>query len=567
VNKKRTYKRNALTQLFFVIGIIIVLNILASTFFTRLDLTDDKRFTLADSTKDMLRNLKDQVFVKVYLKGDFPSGFKRLATSTQEMLDEFKVYAGDKIQYEFIDPVTGKSEKELNDVIKEMEQKGLEPTNVQNRASDQYSQQIVIPGAVVNYRGKETAVNLLENTPGTEAQDALNNSIAHLEYNFSKAIRQLSFIVKPRIGIIRGQGELDNFQMGDLLDALSDYYEPEFLQLQNMVSIPKNVKELIIAKPTQAFTDKDKFKIDQYIMNGGRVLWLVEALNAELDSVIAKRSFVTTDYPLNLDDQLFRYGVRVNPDLLLDLQCNPVPLMVSMEEQKPQFKLFPCFYFPVLTPASDHPIVKNIDAVQTQFASSIDTVALKTVKKTVLLQSSDKSRIVFTPWMVDFRDLRNRPEMSDYTKKPQIAAVLLEGTFPSVFQNRLTEQMQAVLKDSLKQPFKDQSVATKMIVISDGDIAANEYSSQGEPMALGYYRFTGEYFSNKTFMLNCIDYLAGFPQLLDTRSKTIKLRLLDSAKIKTSQMQWQLVNMLVPLGLLLIFGLIFNVIRYRRFAA
>jgi gliding-associated putative ABC transporter substrate-binding component GldG len=549
-----------------VIGILIAINVLSSSFFGRVDLTDDKRFTLTDSTKALLKNLKDVVFVKVYLKGDFPAGFKRLASSTKEMLDEFKVYAGDKIQYEFIDPVTGKSEKELNDVLKEMAQKGLEPTNVQNRASDEYSQKIVIPGAVVNYGSKEVSVNLLENTPGTGAQSALNNSIAHLEYNFSKAINELAFIAKPKIGFIRGQGEMEDYQLEDLLTSLADFYDPEFLQLQNIVSIPKNIKTIIIAKPTQTFSDKDKFKIDQYIMNGGRVLWMIEPLNAEIDSVIAKRSFVTVDYPLELDDQLFRYGVRINPDLLLDLQCNPVPLMVSIEAQQPQFKLFPCFYFPVFTPASNHPIVRNIDAVESKFASTIDTLALKSVKKTILLHSSDKSRIVFTPWMVDFRDLRNRPNTEEYKTKPQIGAVLLEGEFPSVFQNRLTTEMQEVLKDSLKQPFKEESVPTKMIVISDGDIAANDFTSRGEPLALGYYQYTDEYFSNRNFMLNSIDYLSGFPQLLDTRSKTIKLRLLDDAKVKESKVAWQLINLLAPLGLLLIFGLIFNIIRYRKFA-
>jgi gliding-associated putative ABC transporter substrate-binding component GldG len=211
-----------------VIGILIALNVLSSSFFGRVDLTDDKRFTLTDSTKTLLKNLKDVVFVKVYLKGDFPAGFKRLASSTKEMLDEFKVYAGDKIQYEFIDPVTGKSEKELNDVLKEMAQKGLEPTNVQNRASDEYSQKIVIPGAVVNYGSKEVSVNLLENTPGTGAQSALNNSIAHLEYNFSKAINELAFIAKPKIGFIRGHGEMQDYQMEDLLTSLADFYDPEF---------------------------------------------------------------------------------------------------------------------------------------------------------------------------------------------------------------------------------------------------------------------------------------------------------------------------------------------------
>lgn len=566
MNKKRTYRQQALTRLVIVIGILIALNVLSSSYFTRVDLTADRRYTLTDSTKALLRNLKDVVFVKVYLKGDFPAGFQRLATSTKEMLDEFKVYGGEKIQYEFNDVITGKSEKELRDVVKEMSQKGLAPTNVQNRGGDEYSQQIVIPGALVTFGSREAPVNLLENTPGTGAQTALNNSIAHLEYNLTRSIRQLTQITKPRIGIIRGHGEMEDERLVDFLSSMADFYDPQFITLSDVVSIPDNIRTILIIRPQQTFSDKDKFKIDQYVMNGGTVLWLVDALNAGMDSVVAKRSFIALDYPLNLDDQLFRYGARINPDLLLDLQCNPVPLLTSMEGQQPKFTLFPCFYFPVLTPVGSHPIVRNIDAVATQFAGTIDTVALSSVKKIPLLVSSKNSRIVFTPWMVDFRDLRNRPNENEYRAKQQMGAVLLEGVFPSLFQNRLTPEMQAVLQDSLKQPFKAQSAPTKMIVISDGDMAANEFNAQGQPLALGFYRYTGEYFGNKTFLMNCVDYLAGFPELINTRSKTIMLRLLDEAKVKAGRTTWMWINLAAPIGALLLFGLVFNVIRYQKFA-
>lgn len=566
MNKKRTYRQQALTRLVIVIGILIALNVLSSSYFTRVDLTADRRYTLTDSTKALLRNLKDVVFVKVYLKGDFPAGFQRLATSTKEMLDEFKVYGGEKIQYEFNDVITGKSEKELRDVVKEMSQKGLAPTNVQNRGGDEYSQQIVIPGALVTFGSREAPVNLLENTPGTGAQTALNNSIAHLEYNLTRSIRQLTQITKPRIGIIRGHGEMEDERLVDFLSSMADFYDPQFITLSDVVSIPDNIRTILIIRPQQTFSDKDKFKIDQYVMNGGTVLWLVDALNAGMDSVVAKRSFIALDYPLNLDDQLFRYGARINPDLLLDLQCNPVPLLTSMEGQQPKFTLFPCFYFPVLTPVGSHPIVRNIDAVATQFAGTIDTVALSSVKKIPLLVSSKNSRIVFTPWMVDFRDLRNRPNENEYRAKQQMGAVLLEGVFPSLFQNRLTPEMQAVLQDSLKQPFKAQSAPTKMIVISDGDMVANEFNAQGQPLALGFYRYTGEYFGNKTFLMNCVDYLAGFPELINTRSKTIMLRLLDEAKVKAGRTTWMWINLAAPIGALLLFGLVFNVIRYQKFA-
>lgn len=565
MNSRKKYKRQALTQLSMVIGIVIALNVLSSALFTRLDLTSDKRFTLTDSTRALLRKIDDVVFVKVYLHGDFPAGFKRLSKGTRELLDEFKVYGGDRIQYEFEDPLKGKDDQELRELLQDFAKKGFEPTNVQNNAGDEYSEKIIIPGAMINYKGRQVAVNLLENTPGIGAQEALNNSIAHLEDKFAQAIESMAMIRKPKIGFVRGHGELGNLATADLTTALSTFYDLETVYTDSVLAIGKEFNALIIAKPTKAFSEQEKYKIDQYLMHGGKIVWLVEALNAELDTIVAKRSLLTIDYPLNLEDQLFRYGVRINPGLILDLQCNPVPLLVSYEGSKPKFNLFPCYYFPVFTPVGNHPITEKIAAITSQFASSIDTLAVKGVKKTVLLASGNFSRIVFNPWMVDFKELKTRPDESLYTKKNLIAAVILEGTFPSVFTNRIPPEMMAMLSDSLRMPFKASSSATAMIVIADGDIARNDVNSQGQPQPLGYYRFTGEYFGNKDFLQNSIDYLTGYTQHIDTRSKTVKLRLLDTTKVKTEKTYWQLFNTVLPIGLLVSFGLIFNFIRIRKF--
>lgn len=565
MNSRKKYKRQALTQLSMVIGIVIALNVLSSALFTRLDLTSDKRFTLTDSTRALLRKIDDVVFVKVYLHGDFPAGFKRLSKGTRELLDEFKVYGGDRIQYEFEDPLKGKDDQELRELLQDFAKKGFEPTNVQNNAGDEYSEKIIIPGAMINYKGRQVAVNLLENTPGIGAQEALNNSIAHLEDKFAQAIESMAMIRKPKIGFVRGHGELGNLATADLTTALSTFYDLETVYTDSVLAIGKEFNALIIAKPTKAFSEQEKYKIDQYLMHGGKIVWLVEALNAELDTIVAKRSLLTIDYPLNLEDQLFRYGVRINPGLILDLQCNPVPLLVSYEGSKPKFNLFPCNYFPVFTPVGNHPITEKIAAITSQFASSIDTLAVKGVKKKILLASGNFSRIVFNPWMVDFKELKTRPDESLYTKKNLIAAVILEGTFPSVFTNRIPPEMMAMLSDSLRMPFKASSSATAMIVIADGDIARNDVNSQGQPQPLGYYRFTGEYFGNKDFLLNSIDYLTGYTQHIDTRSKTVKLRLLDTTKVKTEKTYWQLFNTVLPIGLLVSFGLIFNFIRIRKF--
>ncbi|MBA3647556.1 MAG: gliding motility-associated ABC transporter substrate-binding protein GldG [Chitinophagales bacterium] len=563
---RRSHKQQAFAQLFILIGIIILLNILLSSFFKRIDLTADKRFTLSDSSIKLLNDLKDVVFVKVYLKGEMPPGFQRLSTATMELLDEFKAYGGNRIQYQFIDPVYGKSESEITAVLKDFSRKGLMPTNVQQNAGDQYSEKIVVPGAIIYFNGKETPVQLLETNPNEGAQTSLNNSIAHLEHNFSQGIQKLSLIQLTKIGFIQGHGEIKDSRLGDLLNSISGFYQWQWIDLAATVNISSEFTTVIIAKPTQKFSEKDKYKLDQYIMQGGKVLWMIEPLNADIDSLMHKSSFITLDFPLNLDDQLFRYGVRINPDLIMDLQCNPVPLLVNYESQKPNFKLFPCFYFPVFTPDNNHLIVQNTNGISARFVSSIDTVAAKGIKKTVLLHSSGNSRNVFTPWLVDFADLKNRPDPKKYNRKNLPSAVLLEGIFPSIFINRFTPEALKLMDDSLKKPFKSTSEPTKMIVISDGDIGTNEVNKEGTPMPLGYDRYTGEYFDNKTFLLNCIDYLCGYTQHINTRIKTVTLRLLDTSKVREQKVQWQLTNTILPVALISVFGLIFNFIRRRKYA-
>ncbi|HYV94163.1 MAG TPA: gliding motility-associated ABC transporter substrate-binding protein GldG [Chitinophagales bacterium] len=568
MTNKRTYKQQALTQLLIVLAIIATLNVLSSSFFLRMDITEDKRFTLTDSTKKLLHNLKDVVFVKVYLTGDMPPDYKRLSLATKEFLDEMKVYGKDKIQYKFEDPTKGKSREEKEKIYQELSEKGLQPTIATKNSDDPYATNVVVPGAIIYFKGKEFPVSLVYTINGRSSQPSLNNSIAQLENTFSEAIEQLSLIRKSKIGFIRGQGELPDYNIADFVSALSFFYNPEWIDVENEVRISKDYSTLIIAKPTTTFSEKDKFKIDQYIMNGGKVLWLIDVLNAEFDSLARRGSMLTYDYPLNLDDQLFRYGVRINPDLIMDLQCSPIPVPAKTYGGKQQYQYIPFTYFPILSPnaAANNPIGGNVDAVQAKFVNSIDTLALKTLKKTVLLKSSGKSRIVFTPWLIDLRELQNEPNISEFNKKNQIAAVLLEGTFPSVFQNRVTKEMETLLRDSLKQPFNAESVTTKMIVISDGDIIRNGVNQQGIPFSLGYYPITGDYFGNKNFLLNCVDYLAGYSQHITTRSKTIGLRLLDEPKIKESKLKWQLINIFAPLGALLIFGFIFNFIRIRKFA-
>ncbi len=568
--KRKSNKQSILFRLLVVIGIIVLLNLLASRLFFRADLTSDKRFTLSRNTKVMLRDLKDNVFVKVYLIGDMPAGFKRLANSTRDLLDEMKIYAGDKLQYQFEDPLEGKTEKEKNDILKEMAENGLEPTNVTVKAEDAYSQKLIIPAAVVYFHsGIGVPVNLLNNESGMKSQNALNNSEAQLEYKFSSAIQTQLSPIKTRITFLRGHGEKDLGYLYDFIKTLTVFYEADTLMLERVIDVKKKADVLVIVQPTKSFNEQDKFKLDQFVMNGGKILWMIDALNASLDSLAQKPSMLALDYQLNLDDQLFTYGVRLNPGLLMDLVCNPVPLMVQSNnpaDNQPQFKLFPCTFFPVLTPDVVHHITYGIDAVSTIFPSTLDTVATGGIKKTVLLHSSKYSKLVFSPYMVDMRELRKQPEVNTFSKKNYPVAVLLEGKFKSLYQNRMTDELQAVLRDSLKTPFKELSDENKMIVIADGDMASNDFGKNNEPYSLGYYKYTSDYFNNKNFLLNCIDYLTNNLNNIETRGKQVKLRLLDAQKVKSEKTFWQSINIGIPILIMILFGIVFTVIRVKRYS-
>lgn len=568
--KRKSNKQSVLFRLVVVIGIIVLLNLIASRLVFRFDLTSDKRFTISEKTKEMLRNLKDGVFVKIYLTGDMPAGFKRLANSTRDLLYEMKIYAGANLQYEFEDPLEGKTEKEKNEILKELSQNGLEPTNVTVKGEDEYSQKLIIPGAVVYFHsGIGIPVNLLNNESGMKSQLALNNSEAQLEYKFSSAIKAQLSPIKTRISFLRGHGEKELYFLYDFVKTLTSFYEADTIVLDRVVDIKKKTDVLIIAQPTKAFNEQDKFKIDQFVMKGGKILWLIDALNASLDSLTQKPAMLATDYSLNLDDQLFTYGIRLNVGLLMDLACNPVPLLVqnnSSANNQPQFNLFPCPFFPVLSPDVVHPITYGVDAVSTLFTSTLDTVATIGLKKTVLLHSSKYSKQVFAPCMVDMRELRKEPDINSYSKKNYPVAVLVEGKFKSLYQNRMTDELQTVLRDSLKTPFKAISDENKMIVIADGDMANNEFSNKGQPFSLGYYKYTGDYFNNKNFLLNCIDYLTDNQNQIETRGKQVKLRLLDTQKVKKEKSKWQLINIGIPIFTIIFFGVVFYIIRLKKYS-
>jgi ABC-2 type transport system permease protein len=566
VSMQKKNRNNSLFKLFGWILFLMLIIFLSNQYFKRFDLTDDKRYSLSDSTKKLLAHLPGQIQITVYLKGDMPAGFERLSKSTKELLDEFKVYSGDKLQYIFVDPAAGKSDSDKTNFYQQLSKEGLQPTNVQVNGSDQYSSKIVVPGAMIYYGKEQAPVNLLVNEMGLEAQDALNVSVSQLENQFSQAIQILTQIQKTKIAFATGEGELSPRDVSDILQSLSQFYEIHAIDLNRSLIIPQEISCVIIAKPTLAFSETDKFKLDQYLMRGGRILWLLNGTSASIDSLRIKPKCLAIAQALNLDDQLFRYGVRMNPNLIMDLQCNPVPLVVNYTNGQPDFRPFPCMYFPVFASDENHLILKNVDAVEGKFASSLDTLANPEVKKTILLHSSLYTKIAPIPWMIDLSDLRNKPDENEYTRKNIPVAVLLEGKFTSDFKNQVAPTLDSTNDSLSNYKFIDASKPTSQIVIADGDMIQNDVSPQGQPMTLGFYNYTGQLFANKNFILNCIDYLTGQTSHIEMRAKTVKLRLLDVNRVKAEKTKWQLINLIIPIALLVVFGFIYTLIRQWRYS-
>lgn len=549
-------------------GILLFVNIIANSFYSHIDLTEEKRFTLTHPTRELLRGLKSQVYVQILLEGEFPAGFKRLQQSTREMLDDFRSETG-YLDYQFDDPSVG-SVEDVNARRKALADQGIQPINLRIAEQGETTQKLIYPVAVFRLGSKQVIVKLLENESSTlSPEEVINNSVSLLEYKFANAIKKIQAPSRPIILYTKGHGELNNIQMGDLDRSLRTFYDTDWVNLDSVVQIrPSDCALMIVAKPQTAFSERDKFKIDQYVMQGGSVMWLVDRLSASLDSMRLTTHYIPTDYPLNIEDLLFKYGVRIQPDLVVDMECSKIKLVVGQVGNMPQFDLFPWYYFPAVLPQGKHPIVKNLDRVDLHFCSSIDTIRTKTpVKKTVLLASSKHSRLQFSPIDLNFDILKYDADPAKFNKGSQPVGVLLEGTFPSAFENRVSEEMQNGLKQ-MGMEFKSVSAPTRMLVISDGDVAANYVRDAGkkEWAPLGYNFMEGVTYANKELMLNAVEYLVDPTGVIEARNKEVKLRLLDSVRTKEQASLWRGINLALPLGLLGLFGWFFNWRRKRRYA-
>lgn len=563
-------KNKTLIRLIGLIAAMLLINILATSIHGRFDLTKEKRYSLSAPTKQLFRNLEEPVQIDVFLTGsELPAVVRKFQNAIGDFLRESKEYGKNKLHYNFVNPYENKDtamiralEDSLNNYY------GLTGIflNAPDEVGDDINMKKLIHGAVVKYGDKTVGIDLLKGARsfGTEPEqlaELYNNVEASIEYKFASAIQKITAEKKPIVAYALGHGEEWGYNANDAVITLINEYDTDTINIKAVDFIPPQINAIVIAKPRQSFNDEDKLKIDQYLMNGGNVFLMVDNMYAEFDSLYQSQGFIAFDRGLNLEDLLFNYGVRINQSLLQDMECDKLP-QVGAEGQQRRLVDWP--FFPVLN-GTDHPISKNLDGIRTLFPTTMDTVEAAGIKKTVLLRSSNNSRIINAPAKIDFEYLQIAPDQSLFRSKEIPVAVLLEGSFRSLYTGRVSAAVADEMK-SRDQPFKSASEKGKIIVVSDGDIALNQYSPTMGALPMGMNLFTRYTFANKDFFINCLEYLVNPTDILQTRSKEYTLRLLDRRKVSEEKATWQSINILLPLLIVILCGITYQQLRKRKYA-
>lgn len=551
-------------QLFiFTVAVIAVVNLpFFGSLFGRIDFTEDKRFTLNESSITTVQNLKENVYITIFLGGkDLPSGFKRLRKAGIDMANDLRLYNKHKIHLNIIDPLGG-SEGERQELEQALIERGLYPTNLNVRSESGYNQKRIFPWAIVSSENNEIAVNLLQSKMGTAPEEVLNNSIQNLEYAFTNAIRKADNEPTPFIGFTEGHGEPSDLELYDAIQTLQASNQVGRINLDsaNYESLRK-LKVMIIAKPKTAFSESDKYKIDYFVRHGGHVIWALDQIDADMEYLRQQGSQPLIGRSLNIDDILFVYGVRFNYNIVADLNCAQIPLSIGNIGGQAQIELVPWYFFPIIMPLSSHPVVKNLDGIRTEFIGTIDTVESTDIHKEVLLTSSPFTRILTPPYEISLQMVEEQPDPTKFRTQPAPVAVLLKGHFPYLFKDRPTPTgiTESVDLDTISRE-------SKMVMISDGDWLINQISANDQsPFPLGWDRYTNQQFANKIFLENLVDYLLNDESLIQLRNREIKLRLLDQSKIKTEKLYWQMINVIVPVLLLTVIGILQHYWRKRKY--
>jgi len=563
---------------------LVLVNILSSFVNTHFDLTKEKRYTLGKASRSLITSLDDNLQIDVFLKGEFPAGFRKLAKSTEEFLQLLKDRNGSKIHYRFISPeetIPGTTANYGDSLVS----LGAVPINltVQKKAGE--SSNIIFPVAVMHYKGRQSLINLYPGVSGRISQEEINSAEALMEYQFAKGLDKITKTGKKGIAYSVGNGEPTDGRSYDLVQTLSKDYQFKILNLQKEAAVPQAVDVLMIVKPTKTFTEEEKFKVDQFVMRGGKLLCFIDNLFAEQDSLAFKPETIAFDRNLNLTDLFFRFGLRINTDLIMDLQCDMIPFVVGGTMERPQYEFLHWNYFPLLSPANNQLLSKNLGYVASRFANSIDTIKVADVIKTPLLVSSANARIISTPALISLNENKNVPEDEKFKRNAIPVAMMLEGKFNSLYKNRATKAQTDSLATAGGQ-FNPVSPDNKMIVVADGDIVLNDIIPGGAdggnepiPLPMGWNKYTyGEYqkqsdygklfipVANREFLLNCLEYLVNDPAISQARNKDIVLRLLDSKKVTEMKSFWQFINIGLPVLLVILAGFIYQQVRRRKYA-
>lgn len=548
--------------LYFLIGIvgIILLNQISARLFHRFDLTEEKRFTISEASKHILGNLDDVVYVDVYLEGELPAGVKRLQKGIKETLEEFKIYAGNNLQYRFINPSTAKSQKARQEFYESLIKKGIQATNLYDNVDGKRTQILVFPGAILTYRTKELGITFLKGNKASSPQEQLNQSIEGVEYELSSAIKSCTEVKTKRIALLKGHGELDTLEIAGLTAELMKKYNVFHVDLTKRPSL-LGFDAIVLAKPRLPFNENDKYKIDQFIMRGGKAMFLVDALRVNMDSA-SSESNLALPFETNLEDLFFKFGFRINQNLIIDMNAAPYPVVVGNIGDNPQIRLLPWPFFPIVNDFSKHPSVRNMDAVLTKFISTIDTLKAEGITKIPLMNTSQYSKVLNAPVKVSIDELRKEMRPEFFNSGPQTTGWIYEGSFTSLYKNRFLPEF------ADPSNFIADGNPTKIWIVSDGDIARNDINPKtGQPIELGYDQFTETRFANADFLMNAMTYLVEEDGIINTRSKEIRIRPLDKVKLQSQKLTWQLINLIFPILLIVLFGIVKYVWRKRKYAS
>jgi gliding-associated putative ABC transporter substrate-binding component GldG len=549
---------------------LVSLNILADFFHTGIDLTAEKRYTLSTTTETLINSIEEPVKLTVYLDGNLPAGFKKLADRAEDMANAFKSMSKGNFIVEFERPGAGLNDTAKAILFDSLQMMGINPTNVkaQQKDGEKTEETLVFPGAILTGKKGQIGIDFLEGQSNLNGLASLNNAEALMEFKIARAIMLLQRDSVPVVGYLTGNGQPLDYSVYDLVENVlrKDYYF-KILPIDSVAFIPTEFKAIVIAKPTQPFSRAQRLKIDQYVMKGGKVIWAIDQLYASMDSLQrSSGSFVAYDQGLELDEQLFKYGVRINRDLVQDLESDKVPSVVGSVGNQPQIELLPWPYAPLLRNTTGSPIAKNLDFISSSFPQSLDTISTPGLKKEVLLSTSDYARSLETPALVEWRSVKTEQDLQLFNKKQLPIAILLEGKFGSAFSNRLSKEELDQL-NAAGSSFLSSSVASNsMVVISDGDLLLNPVNEQEGPLAMGMNSYTRQPFANRDFISNVLFYLTGGEEVIAARSKIFRLRLVDKDKIENEKLFWQAINMLLPILLLACFYFINSFYRNKKYA-